>query len=229
MDNQHYVGSEHVASSGLMTRVFAWMFAGLALTAIISFFVLADGGMITYFEQNMMVFYGLLIGELILVFFLAARVHKMSVATASFFFFFYAALNGFTLSPLLSIYNVGSIGVVFAITAGMFGSMALYGYVTKRDLSKLGSILFMALIGLIIASIANIFMNSGVLYWVISYVGVLIFCGLTAFDVQKIKRMEAISMDEDNHAKAAIMGALALYLDFINMFIFLLRIFGNRD
>ncbi|MFD1433372.1 Bax inhibitor-1/YccA family protein [Kroppenstedtia eburnea] len=215
--------------AGLMTRVFSWMFASLSLTGIISFLLVSDGGAIRYFYQNIGVLYGLMIAELILVFFLAARVHKMAAGTATFVFFLYAALNGVTLSPLLYLYTPVSITQVFFITAGMFGVFALYGAVTKRDLSKLGSILFMALIGLIIASVVNWFMQSSVLYWVVSYLGVIIFCGLTAFDVQKIKRIQDENMDYDTHTKTAIMGALALYLDFINMFIYLLRILGSRD
>ncbi|MFC4075310.1 Bax inhibitor-1/YccA family protein [Salinithrix halophila] len=227
-----YVGKNTASlQSGLMTRVFSWMFAGLSLTGIISFLLVSDPDqkVIHYFEQNMMVFYGLVIFEFVLVFFLAARVHKMAVPTATFIFFLYATLNGVTLTPLLAIYTSLSIASVFFITAGMFGIFAVYGAVTKRDLSKLGSILLMGVIGLILASVVNLFMNSTTLYWIISYAGVLLFCGLTAYDIQKIKRMQEMQMDEDSHAKAAIMGALALYLDFINLFIFLLRILGNRD
>ena len=215
--------------AGLMTRVFSWMFAGLSLTGIISFLLISDGGAIHYFRQNIGVLYGLMIVELLLVFFLAARVHKMAAGTATFVFFLYAAFNGVTLAPLLYVYTPVSVVQVFFITAGMFGVFALYGAVTKRDLSKLGSILFMALIGLIIASVVNWFMQSSTLYWVVSYLGVIIFCGLTAFDIQKIKRIQDENMDYDTHTKAAIMGALALYLDFINMFIYLLRILGSRD
>lgn len=215
--------------AGLMTRVFSWMFAGLSLTGIISFLLMADGTAIIYFSQNIGVLYGLLIAEVILVFFLAARVHKMSASTATLLFFLYAALNGVTLSPLFAIYTLGSLTMVFFITAGMFGTFALYGAVTKRDLSKLGNIMIMAFIGVIIASLANIFMKSSAVYWVVSYLGVIIFCGLTAFDMQKIKNMAEENMDYDTHTKVAIMGALALYLDFINLFIYLLRILGSRD
>ncbi|OYD06746.1 Bax inhibitor-1/YccA family protein [Paludifilum halophilum] len=213
----------------LMTRVFSWMFAGLSLTAVISALLGTDERTLIYFSQNPAVFYGLIIFELILVFFLSLRVHKMSAGTATFVFFLYAALNGVTITPLLMMYTSASVVSTFFVTAGMFGVFALYGYVTKRDLSKLGSILFMALIGLILASLVNFFLANPVLYWVITYVGVLLFCGLTAFDIQKIKRIQAQQMDEETHTKTAIMGALALYLDFINMFILLLRILGNRD
>lgn len=212
------------SQTGLMTRVFSWMFAGLSLTGIISYLLISDSGAVQYFYQHSGVLFGLMIGELILVFFLAARVHKMAAGTATFCFFLYAALNGVTLSPLLYVYTPVSITQVFFITAGMFGVFALYGAVTKRDLSKLGNILFMAVIGLIIASIVNWFMQSSALYWAISYLGVIIFCGLTAFDIQKIKGIQDENMDEDTHTKTAIMGALALYLDFINMFIYLLQI-----
>lgn len=213
----------------LMTRVFSWMFAGLSLTAIISFLLGTDEKVLFYFSANPMVFYGLIIFELVLVFFLSMRVHKLAAGTATFIFFLYAALNGVTLTPLLMMYTATSVTATFFVTAGMFGAFAFYGYVTKRDLSKLGNILIMALIGLLLATLVNIFLASSALYWVITYVGVLLFCGLTAFDIQKIKRMQTAQMDESTHTKAAIMGALALYLDFINMFLYLLRILGSRD
>ncbi|SMO94406.1 Bax inhibitor-1/YccA family protein [Melghirimyces algeriensis] len=215
--------------TGLMIRVFSWMFAALSLTGIVSFFLINDGRILNYFYQNTGVLFGLFIAELLLVFFLAARVHKLSVGSATFFFFLYATLNGFTITPLVALYTPYSIASVFFITAGMFGIFALYGAVTKRDLSRMGSILIMALIGIILATIVNIWIKSPALYWVVTYLGVAIFCGLTAYDIQKIKNIQDQHMDEDTHTKTAIMGALALYLDFINMFIYLLRIFGDRD
>ncbi|SDX34135.1 hypothetical protein SAMN05444487_11485 [Marininema mesophilum] len=226
-----YVDHSHaVPTSSLMTRVFAWMFAGLSLTAIISALLLADKKIIFYFNEHPPVFIGLVIFELVLVFFLAVRVHKMSVNTATFVFFLYATLNGVTLTPLLSMYTTGSILGVFVTAAAMFGAFAVYGAITKKDLSKLGSILFMALIGLIIATLVNMFLNNNMISTVLSYLGVIIFCGLTAYDVQKIKRMQAeMAVDEATHTKVAILGALSLYLDFINIFIYLLRLFGSRD
>ncbi|SFS89906.1 Bax inhibitor-1/YccA family protein [Marininema halotolerans] len=225
-----YVDHSHaVPSSSLMTRVFSWMFAGLSLTAIISALLLTDGRMIDYFYYHRPVFYGLMIFELVLVFFLAARVYKMSVGTATLVFFLYATLNGVTLTPLLALYTGSSILGVFVTAAGMFGAFALYGAITKKDLSKLGSIFLMALIGLIIATVVNMFLNNGMLSMILCYIGVIIFCGLTAYDIQNIKRQAQMAMDEDTHTKVAILGALNLYLDFINIFIYLLRLFGSRD
>ncbi|MDA8352787.1 MAG: Bax inhibitor-1/YccA family protein [Firmicutes bacterium] len=215
--------------AGLMTRVFSWMFAALSLTAIISALLIGNDQMVHYFYENVGVLYGLFIAELVLVFFLAARVHRMAVGTATFVFFLYATLNGVTLTPLVYLYTAESLATVFFVTAGMFGAFALYGAVTKRDLSRMGNILIMALIGLILASIVNWFLGSSTLYWVITYLLVIVFCGLTAFDIQKIKAIRDEQMDEDTHTKTAILGALTLYLDFINLFILLLRILGNRD
>ncbi|PTX58860.1 hypothetical protein C8P63_11442 [Melghirimyces profundicolus] len=215
--------------AGLMTRVFSWMFAGLSLTGIISFLLMEDGRAVRYFQQNTGVLFGLFIAELVLVFILAGRIYRMSVGAATFFFFLYATLNGVTLTPLFSLYRPESLAYVFFITAGMFGTFALYGAMTKRDLSRIGNLLILTLIGLILASVVNWFIQSSALYWGITYLLVLVFCGLTAYDIQKIKKIRDDHMDGDTHTKAAILGALALYLDFINLFILLLRILGNRD
>ena len=156
-------------------------------------------------------------------------VNRMSPAIAMGAFLFYAALNGLTLSVIFLVYTAESIGLTFFITAGTFGAMCIYGATTKRDLTSLGSLCFMALFGLILASVVNIFWHSSGLYWVVTYAGVLIFVGLTAYDAQKIKQMHAAGMEgTDQDRKAAILGALALYLDFINLFLYLLRIFGRR-
>ncbi|GGE24004.1 membrane protein [Marinithermofilum abyssi] len=213
----------------LLPRVFSWMFAGLSMTAIISLILSADDRLLYVFEENMGIFYGLLIAEFLLVFFISARIQKMAPGTATFLFFLYSALNGVTLTPLLLVYTSASVAGTFVVTAGMFGLFALYGAKTNKDLSKLGSLFLMALIGLILATIVNIFMANSVLYWIITYVGVILFCGLTAYDVQRIKAMEAYQVDEDEHTKLAIYGALGLYINFINIFIYLLRIFGSRD
>jgi FtsH-binding integral membrane protein len=174
-----------------------------------------------------------LFAELGLVFYLSARINKIQAGTATGLFIGYAALNGLTLSMIFLAYTAESIAGTFFITAGMFGSMAVYGLVTKRDLSGWGSFLFMGLIGVIIASIVNIFLKSSSLYWAISLIGVFVFGGLTAYDVQKIKKMGEdgiMEQGEEMVKKGAIMGALALYLDFINLFLMLLRFFGgSRD
>jgi FtsH-binding integral membrane protein len=212
--------------STYMAGVYGWMFLGLTLTALVSYYLVSNTSMLMYILSRPVLFFGLMIGELIIVGYLALRVHKMSVDTARFIFFLYALLNGITLSALFLMYSGATIAVVFGITAVTFGIMSAVGYFTHQDLSKFGSILFMLLIGVIVASLANIFMKSSTLYWIISYVGVAIFVGLIAYDTQKIKAY-ALMDSEDDRKKGAIMGALALYLDFINLFIFLLRIFGG--
>lgn len=160
---------------------------------------------------------------------LAARIHKLSLATATVMFIAYSIINGVTMSLLFLLYTSESIASTFFITAGTFGAISAYGYFTKKDLSSLGSILIMALIGILIASLVNIFLESSTLYWIISYVGVAIFVGLTAYDTQKIKESIMNSDVNETAYKIALMGALELYLDFINLFIYLLRIFGDRD
>ena len=211
-------------------RVFNWMFVGLLMTGAIAFILENNNRAIAYFSEHTGVVFGLLIAELALVFFLVARINKMSATTATLLFFLYAALNGVTLSLVLSVYTTASVVLTFAITAGMFGIMAVLGYVTKKDLSKLGSIFLMLLIGLILATLVNLFLQSSGLTMILSYLGVVIFCGLTAYDMQKIKQMgQSNSYSGDMVTNATIIGALALYLDFINLFLYLLRIFGNRD
>lgn len=174
--------------------------------------------------------WGLLIGEIVLVLILSAAINRLSFSTATLLFILYSVVNGVTLSSIFVVYTQGSIASTFFITAGMFGGLALYGSVTKKDLSGMGRFLFMTLIGLIIASIVNIFMHSEMLYWITTFVGVLVFAGLTAWDAQKIQQM-ALMADDVNEStqKMALLGALTLYLDFINLFLYLLRIFGKRN
>lgn len=174
--------------------------------------------------------WGLLIGEIVLVLILSAAINRLSFSTATLLFILYSVINGVTLSSIFVVYTQGSIASTFFITAGMFGGLALYGSVTKKDLSGMGRFLFMTLIGLIIASIVNIFMHSEMLYWITTFVGVLVFTGLTAWDAQKIQQM-ALMADDVNEStqKMALLGALTLYLDFINLFLYLLRIFGKRN
>ncbi len=219
------------ASSVFLAKVFNWMAVGLGLTGIIAYLTAAAGLAQTIASSGL--FLILIIGELGLVFYLSARINKMQAGTASSMFLLYSVLNGLTLSVIFLAYTGTSIATTFFITAGMFGAMAIYGLVTKRDLSGFGSFLFMGLIGIIIASIVNFFLKSSGLYWVISMIGVLVFTGLTAYDVQKIKKMGEDGIMEQGEAaitKGSIMGALALYLDFINLFLMLLRFFGGgRD
>jgi uncharacterized protein len=207
--------------------VFAWMFAGLVVTGGVAAVLTNTLSHEFLTDTGMPVFIGALILELIVVIALVAAINRISAGLATTAFMFYAALNGFTFAFIFAFYTTESVYTAFFVTAGMFAVMAFLGYVTKLDLSKLGTILLMALIGLILATIVNIFVASSELYWITTYAGVVIFCGLTAYDVQKIKRMETAGMDEQGRQKASIFGALALYLDFINLFLFLLRIFGS--
>ncbi len=212
-----------------LLRVYNWMAMGLAITGLTAFAVSSSESMIELFIMNRIMFFGLIIGQFLLVMAISAGINKMPSIVAVGAFFLYAFLNGLTLSVLFLVYTSASIYSTFLICSMMFASVSVLGYITKMDLSKMGSFLFMALIGLIIASVVNMFLANSTLYWIISYAGVLIFVGLTAYDTQKIKQM-AYSMEagSEQGKKGAILGALTLYLDFINMFIFLLRILGNR-
>jgi FtsH-binding integral membrane protein len=219
------------ASTVFLAKVFNWMAIGLALTGVISYFTAETGLAQTLIASPL--FFVLVLAQLGLVFYLSARIQKVQPATATGLFLGYSILNGLTLSTIFLAYTRTSIGSTFLITAGMFGAMALYGLVTKRDLSGFGSFLFMGLIGIILASIVNIFLKSPAVYWGISMIGVLVFVGLTAYDVQRIKQIGEQGIMEQGEVaihRGAILGALALYLDFINLFLMLLRFFGgSRD
>jgi hypothetical protein len=209
----------------VMSQVFWWMAFGLAITGGIAMFTASSETMLNAIIRSPL-FFVLIIGELGLVVALLWALPKLSPAAAQGMFLGYSALNGLTLSVIFITYTSASIATTFFITGGMFGAMAVYGTVTKRDLTSWGSFLFMGLIGMIIAMVVNIFLQSTMLYWLISFAGVLIFTGLTAYDVQKIRGMAVDGTFPQN--KLAIYGALRLYLDFINLFLMLLRIFGDR-
>ena len=212
-----------------MVRVYNWMGTGLALTGVMAWYISTNETILNILVTNPMLFMVLFIVEIGLVFYLAARVMTMSESQAMGVFFLYAGLNGVTLAPLFLLYTSASLASTFMVTAGMFGAMSFYGYTTKKDLTSLGGFLFMGLIGIIIASIVNMFMNSSALYWIISYAGILIFVGLTAYDTQKIKEMNILGNEgTEEDTKEAIRGALTLYLDFINLFLMLLRVMGDR-
>ncbi len=214
----------------LMRKVYVWMTLALAITGICAYGVATSPSLLQMIYGNSTMIWVLLLAELGLVFYTTARIDRLSLSTATTLFIIYSALNGVTLSSIFVVYSMTSIAKVFFITAGTFAAMALYGYTTKTDLSRIGNILFMALIGLVIATVVNIFLKSAMFDLILSYVGVAIFVGLTAWDSQKIKRMLAMQTDMGEVAqKYALMGALTLYLDFINLFLYLLRIFGNRD
>ena len=214
-----------VRQNTLIRQVYAWMGAGLAITAFMALITLASPAVLSAVLGNKLIFYGLMFGELALVFTLSGAIDKLSATTATLIFIAYSALNGITLSVVTLVYTASSITSTFVITAGMFGAMSMYGYMTKRDLTSWGSFLFMGLIGIVIASIVNIFVSSSAVSWVISGIGVIVFTGLTAYDTSKIKEMAAQGTEG---RKPAILGALTLYLDFINLFLMLLRFTGNR-
>ncbi|MCU1343367.1 MAG: ybhL [Candidatus Acidoferrum typicum] len=220
---------QQLKQQAFITRVYGWMAGGLALTALVAAYVASSRTLIEAVVTNRLIFYGLIGAELILVFGLSAAVNRLTPAMALGGFLLYAAINGVTLSVIFLVYTAESLASTFFITAAMFGSMALFGTVTKRDLTAVGSFMFMGLIGIIIASFVNFFLHSEAVYWITSYFGVFIFIGLTAYDAQKIKRIGAdATLSAEDSGRASVMGALALYLDFINMFLFLLRIFGRR-
>ena len=217
------------ATSGIFPKVYGWMTAGLALTALAALMTLSNQGLLNLVLGNRLVFYGLILGELGLVFAMSAAINRISATAATMLFMLYSALNGVTFAGIFLIYTSSSIASTFMVASGTFAAMSVYGYATKRDLTGWGSFLFMGLIGVIIASVVNIFLHSAMITWVTSYLGVFIFVGLTAYDTQKIRRIgQSGFADSDSRHKAAVLGALTLYLDFINLFFMLLRIMGNR-
>jgi hypothetical protein len=227
--NQSYAEADLTSARivGFLTKVYGWMFAGLLITAVTAFAVASSDALIEAVILNRIVFWVLIFAQLGLVFFLSARVEHMAPATAAGLFMLYSALTGVTSSVILLIYTGSSIASTFVITAGMFGAMAVFGTITRKDLSGWGSFLFMGLIGLILASIVGIFWQNDALRFVISVIGVLIFTGLTAWDAQRLKHMAAV-LPDGRVGSYAVVGALSLYLDFINLFFFLLRLIGGR-
>ncbi len=223
-----------VIVNSFIRSVYNWMAIGLALTGFVAYYVAHSEPLLNLIFGNRLIFFGLIIGEFALVFTISARVSKMKASTATSLFVLYAALNGATLSVVLLMYTASSIASTFFICAGTFIVTSIFGMVTKRDLTGLGGFMFMGLIGIIIASFVNfIFFQSTAMQMIISYVGVLVFVGLTAYDTQKLKNMaltQPAGLDAGVVRKGAIIGALTLYLDFINMFLFLLHILGvSRD
>jgi uncharacterized protein len=219
-------GYTGVRETNLLSQVYAWMTTGLLVTSIVAALTVYSATLSSLVLDNAAVFIGLLILELILVFTLSATAARLSPGIAATLFMLYATLNGVTLSAILLIYTGASIASTFFVTAATFAAMSIYGFTTKRDLTRIGSLALMALIGIILASLVNLFFESAAVYWIVTYLGVAIFVGLTAADTQKIKRVMA-DADEMGTGNVAIIGALTLYLDFINLFLFLLRIFGR--
>ena len=211
-----------------MLRVYNYMASGLLLTGIVAYAVAQSPALLNAIYGTPLQWV-VMLAPLGVVFFLSARLHKMSTAAAQASFWAFAALMGLSISYIFVAYTGTSIARVFAITAGTFGAMSLYGYTTKRDLTGMGSFLFMGLIGIILASLVNLFLQSPMMAWVISVVGVLVFVGLTAYDTQKIKEEYYEGDSHDVMTKKSIHGALRLYLDFLNLFMMLLHLFGNRE
>jgi uncharacterized protein len=213
-----------------MTRVYGWMFAALLITGGVALFASTSEAVLQLVFGNRLVFFGLIIAELVIVGFLSARALTWTPAQVTAAFIGYSVLNGLTLSVIFLVYTADSIASTFFISGLTFGVMSLYGYVTKTDLSKWGNLLFMGLIGIVIASVVNMFWHNSTLSMIVSYVGVLLFVALTAYDTQKVKQYAFIGLSEGEDADhgASVLGALTLYLDFINLFLFLLRIFGRR-
>lgn len=232
--NNYYDKGQTLAQSSvfavLMRNVYTWMACGLAMTALTAMIVGRNENWVYTLATSGM-YWGLLIAEVVLVIFLSARINKMSFATAGLMFAAYAILNGVTMSFIMLAYTAESIAQAFFVTAGTFGAMSLVGFFIKKDLSAMGRTLMMALIGLIIATIVNIFWQNSMMASILNYAGVIIFVALTAYDTQKIKVMlqqAQYAGISDQRNKLALMGSLTLYLDFINLFLYILRLFGNR-
>jgi FtsH-binding integral membrane protein len=215
-------------TQGFLAKVFGWMFIGLAISGIVAGLIGSSDSMLTDLTESPWLLIGIFVLQIGLVITISAAINKLSPTLALGLFFLYAATVGITFALVFELYTAQSIFTTFLITSAMFGGVALWGYVTKRDLSTMGTVLFMALIGLILASVVNLFLANEAIYWITTYAGVLIFAGLTAYDMQKIKGFAQAGLEGDAEERAAIMGALALYLDFINLFLYLLRIFGQR-
>ncbi len=217
--------AQHAAATAFMWGVYRWMALGLAITGLSALWVASSPAAVNFIFGNPMVFYGMLIGELVLVFAFTPVAVRASTGTAAAMFVAYSALTGLTLSSIFLRYTEGSIAQTFFVTAGSFAGLAIYGTTTKRDLTAVGRFMFIGLIGLIIASLVNIFLKSPAIYWVSTYAGVLIFAGLTAYETQRLRQMY---LAEGGGGNLALRGALIMYLDFINLFLMLLRIFGNE-
>ncbi len=218
------------AQSTLLRSVYVWMTLALVITGFVSMYVAQSYQLISLIFGNKLALWGMLIAELAVVFYLSARINSISFTKATVMFIIYSILNGATLASIFLVYTMSSIASTFFVAAGTFGVMALYGYVTKSDLTRIGNICLMALIGLIIATLVSMFWQNSMLQMIITYAGVILFVGLTAYDSQKIKRLltaDGIEVTEETQ-KIALLGALTLYLDFINLFLYLLRLLGDR-
>ena len=231
-ENFNYVQSPSAGAlpNKVMRRVYVKMLVAMLVTAVTSIYVSGSETILRFIYGNTFVTWGLIISQIAVVLVLSGRLNKLSVTAATLLFYLYSVLTGVVFSSILLLYTASSVGMTFLITAGVFAAMSIYGFTTSNDLTKFGSIMFMALIGLIICSVVNIFLKSSGMEWIISLAGVAIFIGLTAWDTQKIKNAAMYAPDGTSAEKLATIGALSLYLDFVNLFIYLLRFFGgSRD
>ena len=230
MENKTVITSGAQESvSGFLSKVFLWMAIGLAVTTAGSFWLMSQPQLFMALMKNQWAFFGLAILEIGLVIWLSARLMSMSAGLATSLFLVYSFLNGVTLSPLFVVYTGASVMTTFAVTAGTFFFFSLYGFTTKRDLTTMGGLMMMGLIGVILASVVNAFIKSPMMNWIITFIAIAVFMGLIAWDTQKLKAMHAMGFESpEAERKMTILGALALYLDFVNLFIQLLRIFGKR-
>lgn len=220
---------QQVAQANFIAKVYAWMSAALVITGLTAYYVAGQPSIVETIFSNKIYYYGLFFATLGIVFVFNAMINRMSVALAGGIFITYSVLMGIMLSSIFLIYTSSSIASCFFITAGTFMGMSAFGYYTKRDLTAMGNLLYMALLGIVIASVVNIFIHSTMLYWITTYIGVIIFVGLIAYDTQKIKDMnDSVPAGSDAQKKLAMIGAMSLYLDFINLFLYILRIFGGR-
>ena len=218
-----------IEQASFISKIYGWMSGALIVTGLVAAWTASSESIMTIIFGNSLMFYGLLIAEILCVAYLVSAVKKISSQTATLIFMGYAALNGLTLSAVFIIFTSESIATTFFITAATFAIMSFYGYYTKKDLTTIGNLAFMGLIGLIIASVVNIFFHNEIVYWITTYAGILIFVTLIAYDTQKIKKMNVIGNEgTEEDKKEAIIGALILYLDFITLFLYLLRLFGRR-
>lgn len=227
--------NEALTAQNVMNKVYAWMCAGLVVTAAVSYGLLLSPDLFNAIFSSKWHLYGIMALQFGLVIYISAFINQITYAAAAFAFMLYSLLMGLTLAPIHLIFTESSIALTFACTAGMFGSMAVFGAVTKTDLSKMGNIMLMALLGMIIASLANIYFQSSALQYGLSILGVIVFTALTAYDVQKIKQLIRMVEYQGDHSeyretvsKVALLGALTLYLDFVNLFLHLLQLLGNK-
>ena len=228
--NRDFLLQKEQVEAAFISKVYGWMSAALVITGVVSMWAASTPAVqnAIFPGTTMIPFYILIAAEFGAVIYLSSRINKMSAETAGIVFILYSVLNGLTLSMVFLMYTSSSIASTFLVTAATFGVMSVYGYTTKKDLTSIGNLAFMALIGIIIASVVNMFLQSEMMYWIITYVGVLIFVALIAYDTQKIKRIASYDDSEEDSKKKSILGALTLYLDFVNLFLLLLRLMGNR-